>query len=143
MSLSTVQRILVSSQNKYLSGDFVLFLYSTDGKQLNKFDAKFLGPFVVISQYKNDVTVRNLITDAVSVFHCNRLKPFFGSKVEAKEAALRDSEQYYIDEFIAYRGDPLIRNTVEFYIKFADGCYHWKKWSKDLFDTVQYEIFCS
>ena len=67
-------------------------MYSTDGHQLNKLDAKFLGPFAVIQQYKNDVTVRNLITDDISVFHCNRLKPFFGSKEEAKEAALRDSE---------------------------------------------------
>ena len=132
-----------STLNKYQKGDFVLFLYSVEGHQLNKLDAKFLGPYEVISHVKNDVQVRNLVTDAISVYHVNRLKPFIGSHEQAKEAALRDTEQYYIDTFIAYRGDPLLRLTVEFYIKFADGCYHWKPWSQDLFDTMQYETFCS
>ena len=132
-----------STLNKFQRGDFVLFLYSVDGYQLNKLDAKFLGPYEVISHIKNDVQVRNLITDAISVFHVNRLKPFIGTWEQATEAALRDSDQYYIDKFIAYRGDPLARQSIEFYIKFADGCYHWKPWSPDLFDTVQYEEFCS
>ena len=75
--------------------------------QLNKLDAKFLGPYLVLTHEHNNVTVRNLITDAISVFHSGRLKLFFGSQEQAYEAALRDSEQYEIEEFLAYRGDPL------------------------------------
>ena len=131
-----------STKNKYKPGEFVLFEFSVLGKQLQKLDAKYLGPYKVISHIHNDVTVRNLISDAVSVYHSNRLKPFYGSQLEAYEAAKRDSEQYEIDHFIAYRGDPLIRKSMEFYIKFSDGCHHWKVWNTDLFDTIQYELYC-
>ena len=129
--------------NKYQPGDFVLFEYSVDNNRINKLDAKFLGPFIVLSHVCNEVTVRNLVTDVVSTFHCTRVKPFFGSPAEAKEAALRDADQYYIDQFLAYKGDPLIRSSILFYIRFADGFHHWKPWSKDLFDTQQYEQYCN
>jgi hypothetical protein len=133
----------VHTLNKYQPGDFVLFEFSVDNVRVNKLDAKFLGPFLVISHVRNDVSVRNLVTDVVSTFHCNRVKPFIGSPEEAKEAALRDADQYYIDAFLAYRGDPQVRSSIMFYIRFADSCCHWKPWSKDLYDTQQYEIYCS
>ena len=101
-----------------------------------------MGPYLVLTHVHNNVTVRNIITDAISVFHSGRLKLFFRSKEEAYEAALRDSKQYEIDEFLAYRGDSLIRTSISFYILFSDDCYHWKDYSKDLFDTVQYEVYC-
>jgi hypothetical protein len=129
--------------NKYQPGDFVLFEYSVDNTRLAKLDAYFLGPYIVTSHIHNEVNVRNLITDAVSTFHCNRVKPFIGSFEKAKEAALRDADQYYIDKFIAYRGDPQVRSTMLFYVRFADQCMHWKPWSKDLFDTQQYEYYCN
>lgn len=142
-SLADKRSNALESLNKYQEGDFVLFLYSTEGHQLNKLDAKFLGPYKVITHIKNDVTVRNLITDAISVYHTNRVKPFYGTKEQAHEAALRDADQYLIDKFLAYRGDPLVRTSVQFYILFADGFKHWKPWSKDLYDTIQYEEYCS
>jgi hypothetical protein len=129
--------------NKYQPSDLVLFIFSTEGHALTKLSAPFLGPYEVISHKQNDVTVRNLITEAISVFHSNRLKMFIGTREDAYEAALRDTEQYEIAEFIAYRGEPMIRTSMEFYIRFSDGCYHWKYWSPDLFSTVQYESFCN
>ena len=126
----------------YCRRDFVLWRFSVEGEQNFKADARFEGPFRVITHIKNDVTVRNLITDAVRVFHSNRLKTFFGSSEEAHEAALRDNDQHTIDHFITHRGDPLVRTSVDFYIKFKDGTQLWREWSKDLFDTCQYEDFC-
>jgi hypothetical protein len=131
-----------STLNKYISGDFVLFLYSVKGDQEYKLDSKHLGPFKVVTHVKNDVTVRNLITDAIKVFHSNRLKYFFGSTEQAKEAALRDMDQYVVEEFLAYRGDPLVRTSLAFFVKFLDGTFQWLSWSKDLFDTIQYENYC-
>ena len=131
-----------STSNKYQAGDFVLFLASKTGQADNKADAKFLGPFRVISHLKNNVKVRNIITDAIDDVHCDRLKYFFGSADQAREAALRDNDQYDIDHFVTYKGDPLVRTSVIFYIKFRDGAHHWKQWSKDLYDTIQYETFC-
>ncbi len=129
--------------NQYQPGDLVLFVFSVTGKALTKSSAPFLGPYEVISHKQNDVTCRNLITDAISVFHSNRVKIFIGTRDQAYDAALRDTEQYEIAEFIAYRGEPTQRTSMEFYIRFSDGCFHWKTWSMDLFDTVKYEEFCS
>jgi hypothetical protein len=83
-----------------------------------------------------------LVNDVVSTFHCTRVKPIIGTPEEAKEAVLRDADQYYIDKFLAYKGDPQVRSSIVFYIRFADGCHHWKPWSKDLYDTQQYEDYC-
>jgi hypothetical protein len=128
--------------NKYQPGDYVLFYYSVDNKRDNKLDTQFSGPYIVISHVHNEVSVRDLITDAVSTFHCTRVKPFAGTSAEAKEAALRDADQYYIESFLAYRGNPEVRTTVAFYIRFCDGCQHWRPWSKDLYDTEKYELYC-
>jgi hypothetical protein len=130
------------AQNKYQPGDYVLFQYSQDGHMKAKLNAKLLGPYQVLTHVKNDVTVRNLITTSVSVFHATRLKPFYSSHEEAYEAALRDADQYLVATFIAYRGDPLIRTSISFNILFADGSQIWEPWSQDLFDTVQYEDYC-
>ena len=83
-----------------------------------------------------------MIDDAVRTFHCNRVKMFIGSFNDAKQAALRDADQYFIDKFLAYKGNPEVRNTMSFYVRFADTCCHWKNWSKDLYDTEQYELYC-
>jgi hypothetical protein len=106
-------------------------------------DTQFLGPYIVLSHVHNEVSVRNLITDAVSTFHCTRVKLFVGTPEEAKEAALRDADQYYIESFLAYKGKPEVRNTINFYVRFADGCEHWMPWCKDLYDTEKYELYCS
>jgi hypothetical protein len=129
--------------NKYQPGDFVLFFYSMLNHRENKLDTLFMGPYRVLSHVRNEVSVRNLITDAVSTFHSTRVKLFVGTSAEAQEAALRDADQYYIDSFLAYKGNPEVRNTIIFNIKFADGCVHWMPWSKDLYDTEQYELYCS
>jgi hypothetical protein len=129
--------------NKYQPGDYVLYFYSVVNERANKLDTQFLGPYIVLSHVHNEVSVRNLITDAVSTFHCTRVKLFVGTSAEAQEAALRDADQYYIDSFLAYKGNPEVRTTVIFYIKFADGCVHWMPWSKDLYDTEQYESYCN
>jgi hypothetical protein len=132
-----------SSLNRYQPGDLVLFVFSDTGKALTKTSSPFLGPYKVVSQNKNDVTVKNLITDAISIFHNNRLKIFIGTYDAAYQAALRDTEQYEIAEFVAYRGEPTVRTSMEFYIRFSDGCSHWKTWSTDISTTVQYEDFCN
>jgi hypothetical protein len=74
--------------NKYQPGDFVLFLYDEQNNRDNKLDVLYLGPYIVISHIRNEVNVRNLITDAVSTYHSSRVKPFIGTYEEAKEAAL-------------------------------------------------------
>jgi hypothetical protein len=53
-----------------------------------------------------------------------------------------DNDQFEIKRFVAYRGNPLVRTTIEFEVLFEDDSLVWLPWSKDLFDTVQYEEYC-
>jgi hypothetical protein len=70
------------------------------------------------------------------------LKIFHGGTEEAKRIAMVDNNQFTIAEFKAYRGDPKVRTSIEFEILFEDGSLVWLPWSKDLFETVQYETYC-
>jgi len=118
-------------------------------KQLNpeqplpsKLSPKFLGPYEVIQQEKNDVTCKHLVLGHVKVYHVTRLKVFHGSHEEAYRAAMLDNDQYLIREIIAYRGEPNTRSTMEFEVVFEDNSVVWLPWTKDLFDSVPYENFC-
>jgi hypothetical protein len=75
--------------------------------------------YLLLTHVRNKVSVRDLIADAVSTFHCTRVKLFVGTSAEAKEAALRDADQHYIESFLAYKGNSEVRSTIIFYIKFA------------------------
>jgi hypothetical protein len=129
-------------QNQFQPGDFVLFQHNPNDPLPTKLSPRYLGPFQVVKQYKNDVECQSLIHGDIQTFHVTRLKLFHGSSDEAKQLAQLDNDQYTIDAFITYRGDPLVRTTIEFHVKFADNSLVWLPWSNDLFQTIQYEDFC-
>jgi hypothetical protein len=129
-------------QNQYQPGDYVLFHLNPNDPLPSKLSPRFLGPFEVVQQVKNDVEVRNLIVGNLQRFHVDRLKLFHGSKDQAFSMAQLDNDQFVVSHFGAYRGDPLRRTEMEFEVHFADGSVVWLPWSNDLFQTVQYEDFC-
>ena len=131
------------TQNHYSAGDFVLFQLNPSDPLPNKLHPKYLGPFEVINQHKNDVECRNLIYGTVGTYHVERLKLFAGTREQAFKLAQIDTDQYVITQFLAYRGDPDTRTTMEFEVEFADGSHPWLPWSNDLFETIQYEEFCN
>jgi hypothetical protein len=131
-----------ATPNEYQPGDFILFEPSSNDPYLKKLSPPLEGPFEVISQRNNDVTCRHLVSQIVEVFHVSRVKLFEGDKATAFEAALRDHDQYVIKEIIAYRGDPLIRTSMEFEVLFATGTLKWRGWDNELFQTAPYEDFC-
>ena len=48
-----------------------------------KLTTPYKGPYVVMSQHKNDITYKHTNSVAVQVFHSDRVKPFYGSDEEA------------------------------------------------------------
>ena len=128
--------------NTYQPGDFVLFLRSTSHELPSKLSSNFLGPFEVISHTHNDVTCRNLISAAITVFHSTRLKLFVGDATVAYDHALRDANQHVISSITAYRGDPSKRTTMQFEVNFLGNTTLWVPWSPDLFSSIPYEEFC-
>ena len=129
-------------QNCYQPGDLVLFQHDTSKPMPSKLTMKFAGPFEVIWQRKNDVHCRHLVMKTTHTFHVERLKIFSGKREAAEKAALLDYDQYEIKDILYYRGDPMVRTTMEFFIRFSDGEDRWVTWNKDLFKAVPYETFC-
>jgi len=130
-------------QNLYQPGDLVLFQYPRDKPLPHKLGAPYSGPYEVLSQYKNDVSCKHIVLGTHRVFYVETLKMFFGSYEDAYALALQDADQFVVAHFIAYRGDPLTRTTVEFFVEFEDGDKKWLPWSNDLFNSVPYETYCS
>jgi len=71
-----------------------------------------------------------------------RLTPFTGTAEQAMEMAMLDTDQHFVERLVGYRGNPEVRQTVEFYVEFSDGTSLWKPYDADLAQTVQFEDFC-
>jgi hypothetical protein len=128
--------------NEFQPGDFVLYQWPKERPKPTKLSAPWLGPYEVISQHKNDVTCRHLTTGVVKVFHVTSLKIFHGNRESAYDMALRDDDQHVVKQFLAYRGDPMTRTTMEFLVEFMDGDVVWLTYCKDIAVTQQFEQFC-
>jgi hypothetical protein len=126
-------------QNTFKPGNFVL---KQQTPRPSKLYFEYLGPFLVLSQVKNDVQVRNLVYDSIHSFFVEDLKLFHGLLEQAVDAARRDTDQYAIASVVMYRGDPLQRMTTSFLVHFADGDKVWLPWSMDISSTQAFESFC-
>ena len=129
----------VDKINYYQPGDFVM--YYTGPKPHPKLATRYRGPHEVINQYKNDVEVRNILTGAVTKFSTHDLKPFFGTLEVAKEAAMRDNDQYEVTEIIGYTGDSTKRTAMTFHVRYVDGDILKIPWTADLLCEAYYN-FC-
>lgn len=129
-------------QTSYQAGDYVMFQQDTTKPLPSKLSPKFLGPYEVIKQVKNDVTCKHLVDHSISIFHVTRLKPFFGTEADAFKIAQLDKDQHLIEKILAYAGDPIKRTAMDFETKFADGQVLWLPYSKDIADTAAFREFC-
>jgi len=129
-------------QNMYQPGDLILFQLNPEQPLPSKLTPKFSGPYKVIQQLKNDIEAKHLVQGGIKFLHVSRVKIFHGTEEEAYEMAKLDMDQFLILEISAYRGDPDTRTSMQFYIRYEDGDEMWVTWSRELFQTVQYEEFC-
>jgi hypothetical protein len=60
----------------------------------------------------------------------------------AKAISLLDEDQYLISNFLDYRGDPMTRTTMEFFIRFSDASEVWLPYSNDLSESIPFEDYC-
>jgi hypothetical protein len=131
-----------ANQNKFQPGDYVLMRRDTTKPSPSKLATVYMGPHVVVQQHKNDVQLKSLTQGHIFTAHVDRLKAFFGTDEEAIEAARYDQDQYVIDKFLAYTGEPDKRTTLMFRVLFQDGTDVWLPYSRDLSETQQFEYYC-
>ena len=109
--------------SQYEAGDLVLL--SAKEKPSDHLETKlspnWLGPYQVISQVKNDVTMKHIVLHTEIVRHVSRLKPFFGTYEDAIQIARHDQHQYYIVSINFFTGNPFVRTSMSFNVTFDDG----------------------
>ena len=113
-------RILDSElQNRYQPGDLILFNPKENPFSMrdSKLSPKFLGPYVVISQHKNDITCKHVTLNTRSVLHTSRVHPFFGTLDEAKRISMVDKEEFIVEEILAHRGNIQRKTSLEFLVR--------------------------
>ena len=131
-------------QNLYQPGDLIFHKLPTDKPLPSKLRCRYEGPYEVLRQYKNDVECRHLAMGDVQTFFVEHCKPYIGgSREKAIELARIDADQYVIESILAHRGDPHMRTSMEFYVKFQDDEKpRWRVWDRDLFNSQQYADYC-
>ncbi len=107
-----------ANANHYQSGDLVLL---RNEKPESKDQAKWLGPFAVVSSHKNDVSVEHLVSKRLRVVHVSLLRVYYGSRLEGIKLAMRDNDEYEVRCIDCYGGDPMKRQTLYFNTIFEDG----------------------
>ena len=128
------------SPNSYQPGDLVFaWVY----RVVAKLDTLWLGPYEVVNQVHNTVTVRHLVSGKESTRHVSTLKICSSPRAEAYDAALRDQDQHVVTALLAWRGDPTTRTRMQFLVEYSDGDILWQQWSQDLSDCTAFAAFCS
>ena len=129
------------TRNVYLRGELVLLQRDPDKPLPSKLTMPFSGPYEVIDHVGNDVKIRHLATHAITEHPVTRLKIFHGTREQGKASAAQEVEQSQVRAITAWRGDPLVRTTMEFRVEFEDGDVIWLPYSVDLDQTQAYGTY--
>ena len=135
--------LTLDNRNEFQPGDFVLYQENPEHRLPYKLYPKYRGPYEVIYHRSNDVQCRHLNLGEVREFHVSTLKRFYGTLEDAVATARIDRDQHTIRAITGFTGDPWTRTTMSFEVHFEDGTVLWKPYDDDLFQTVQYERFCT
>ena len=126
--------------NKFQPGDFVLL--DKGSKVHPKMNHRYAGPYEVKAHTANDVTCQQMATGEVKKLDVNDLKLYAGDRSTAYDMARRDQDQHVIDKILDCKGDPQLRTSLTFTIKYANGEIIEKPYDRDLFQSIPYEDFC-
>ena len=128
-------------QNMFQQGDLVLLRLDRGKHKPHKLHPVYLGPYEVLGQTKNDVQVRHMAMHTIVTLYVGDLKVFYGSREDARQLAAVDADQYLVLRVSAYRGDPLRRASMYFFVEYSDGDKLWVPWSLDLQNTEAYHDY--
>jgi len=130
----------------YEVGDLVL--WNPREKQsdfkLTKLGPLWFGPYEVISQRNNDVTMKHLCVHTVEVQHLSRLKPFVGSREDAMKMAKLDYNQFDIIAIKYFTGNPHKRTSMMLNVTFSHDGFTENKmipYQEDIDKTQQFDEF--
>jgi hypothetical protein len=138
------ERLDTKPMNQFVVGDLVLKSVRSPTKHWKpeKLGPAFYGPYEVTRVEKNDYDCRHITDGTVDRFHVSALKPYFGTKLMAKRAALLDHDQYFVTKVSQYIGDPVKRTGMEFLMTYADGTEQWNVFYHELTFVEAFRDYC-
>jgi hypothetical protein len=111
------------------------------GHSVDKFTG-LIGPYEVIVQERNTVSVKDIITGTHLKLDAPFLSMYSGAFEDAYKLALADKDQYVVSCIVNHYGNPLKRTTMTFKVVFENGDVVWQGYSKDLDQTIAFEEYC-
>ena len=135
------------SHTTYAVGDYVLWNpreKQSDFAPAGKLGPNWFGPYEVIEQVKNDVTMKHMCIHSIEIQHVDRIKPFFGSREDALNMAKLDYNQFDVVSFNYFTGNPHKRSSMLFNVTFAyNGITEAKMipYGPDIDKTMQFETY--
>jgi len=129
----------------YEPGDLVLFNSRSNPCQplTDKTLSEYMGPYRVVQQVKNDVTIKHLAISQEKVVHVSRLRPYFGDEAQAIELSKLDYNQITIKSINYWTGNMYVRASLQFNVTFEDDETLNLLFTKDLSDSLNFEQFVS
>jgi len=138
---SIVSKRLASSVVDSVSpGDLVMRKADTPFRR-SKLTYRFSGPFVVISQYKNDISVQHLCSKAYTTVHISTLKRFFGTDQQAMELAVLDNDEFWLKAIDGWLGTPTNQRSILLHLIFDDNTDSWNQFDEELIQTALVEKY--
>ena len=130
--------------SSYEPGDLILFnpREQPSDHLETKLSPPWLGPYQVIEQVKNDISVKHIVLHSTAVFHVDRVKPFFGTFEQALSIARHDQHQFQIVSFNFYSGNPFVRTSMVFNVTFEDGTID-MPYGGDFIFSEQFQNYCA
>jgi len=140
--------ITAEKQNQFQEGDLVLYEVNPNKLKLrkSKLENDFRGPYRVLGQHKNEVTVRHLALGTQTDLDVSRLKIYHHDNTPealeiAKALARTDANQYALKTIIGYAGNPFKVTTMRFLIELENGEIKWEN-LKGIEKELLFEDYC-
>ena len=85
----------------------------------NKMLTNLKGPFQVLGKSGAQYTVRNLQSNKDETYHASAMQPFIYEPMDTDPAdvAIRDQQEFVVEQIVQHRGSQRIRSTMEFLVK--------------------------
>ena len=133
------------STPRFEPGDLVLWNSRSSPCQplRNKTLSEFMGPYRVVQQVKNDVTIKHLAIGEERVVHISRVRPYFGDEGQALDLAKLDYNQMTIKSINYWSGNIYHRQSLLFNVTFDDDESVDLRYSNDLSSSINFEEYVS
>ena len=129
--------------NQYQPGDYVLRLREIPINNNKLQRLKYRGPYKVLKQEGNRVSVIHCSNNKEDVFPVEKLVIFDNSRNEAFKVAQLDEDEYLVVDIVGYKGVPMKRSTMSFLVKFEDEVEPiWVDYSADLASNEKFQEYC-